>query len=227
MTAASRARPSPGRQSKRGQLRADRTRELVIEETVRCILEEGFAAASTRHIVERANVSWGVIQYHFGDREGLLTAVIDYGFETLVESLNKLADTAQDVTDLRSRAEMLSASAWEMFSTPTAMGALEILIATRAMRGTMDTKKFAGLEDAMARIAGLIDHSTPHANSITTLLWAGPVGMMVARMVMQKPLRAKSGQAALADLIADHVAVRAVPDEKGGGRKPAKRRKGA
>ena len=59
MTAASRARPSPGRQSKRGQLRADRTRELVIEETVRCILEEGFAAASTRHIVERAKVSWG------------------------------------------------------------------------------------------------------------------------------------------------------------------------
>ncbi|MGO9733999.1 TetR/AcrR family transcriptional regulator, partial [Mycobacterium sp.] len=132
MTAASRARPSPGRQSKRGQLRADRTRELVIEETVRCILEEGFAAASTRHIVERAKVSWGVIQYHFGDREGLLTAVIDHGFETLVESLNELADTVQEVTDLRSRAEMLSASAWEMFSTPTAMGALEILIATRA-----------------------------------------------------------------------------------------------
>src|SRR5271168_5424310 len=230
MTTAARDRPLPGRQSrqsKRAQVRADRTRILVIEETIKCIREEGFAAASTRHIVERAGVSWGVIQYHFGDRDGLLTAVIDYGFDTLVESLNELADTAEGVTDARSRAETLSAAAWEMFSTPTAMGALEILIATRAMRGTMDTKKFAGLEDAMARIAGLIDDSTPHANSITTLLWAGPVGMMVARMVMQKPLRAKSGQAALADLIADHVAVRAVPDEKGGGRKPAKRRKGA
>ena len=47
----------------------------MIEETIKCIREEGFAAASTRHIVERAGVSWGVIQYHFGDRDGLLTAV--------------------------------------------------------------------------------------------------------------------------------------------------------
>ena len=45
--------------------------------------------------------------------------------------------------------------------------------------------------------------------------------MMVARMVMQKPLRAKSGQDALADLIADHVAVRAVPDAKSVAGKPA------
>ncbi|GAC1636016.1 MAG: hypothetical protein NVS4B6_03730 [Mycobacterium sp.] len=230
MTAASRARPSPGRQtrqSKRAQVRADRTRDLVIEETIKCIREEGFAAASTRHIVERAGVSWGVIQYHFGDRDGLLTAVIDYGFETLVESLNDIADTVGELTDARSKANTLAAAAWQIFGTPRAMGALEILIATRGMSGALGVKKFAGLQAALARIAGLIDDSTPHADSIATLLWAGPVGVMVAEMVMPRPLHAESGQDAMADLIADHLSVRAAPKSKRVRANSPKRRKGA
>ena len=72
-------RPTTGRQE-----RGDRTRELLIDETVRCIREEGFSAASTRHIIERAGLSWGVIQHHFGDRDGLLTAVIEDAVDRLV-----------------------------------------------------------------------------------------------------------------------------------------------
>ena len=60
---------------------------MVIDETVRCVLEEGFGAASAKHITERAGVTWGVIQYHFGDRDGLLMAVVDRGFGDLLETL--------------------------------------------------------------------------------------------------------------------------------------------
>ena len=60
---------------------------MVIDETVRCVLEEGFGAASAKHITERAGVTWGVIQYHFGDRDGLLMAVVDQGFAQLLETL--------------------------------------------------------------------------------------------------------------------------------------------
>ena len=63
---------APRRPASGSQVRADRTRALVIDETIRCILEEGFAAASAKHITERAGVTWGVVQYHFGDRDGLL-----------------------------------------------------------------------------------------------------------------------------------------------------------
>ncbi len=35
------------------QLRADRTRDRVLDETVRCVVQEGFAAASAKHIAER------------------------------------------------------------------------------------------------------------------------------------------------------------------------------
>lgn len=47
-------RPMNGKQE-----RADRTRAMVIDETVRCVLDEGFGAASAKHITERAGVTWG------------------------------------------------------------------------------------------------------------------------------------------------------------------------
>ena len=68
---------APRRPASGSQLRADRTRALVIDETIRCILEEGFAASSAKHITERAGVTWGVIQHQFGTREALLLEVLD------------------------------------------------------------------------------------------------------------------------------------------------------
>ncbi|PRC52038.1 TetR family transcriptional regulator, partial [Mycobacterium sp. ITM-2017-0098] len=49
---------SPRRPPVGGQARAERTRNAVIDETVRCILEEGFAPPSVRHITDRAGVTW-------------------------------------------------------------------------------------------------------------------------------------------------------------------------
>ena len=192
----------------RAQERGERTRALVIDETIRCIREEGFAAASTRHIIERAGVSWGVIQYYFGDRDGLLSAVIDHAFTTLVASLHQLADTAAEVADPRERAEALTEAAWTVFFSPTCMTALEILIATRALRGTLDTERLAGLSKAIARIATAIGPTTSHAEGIANLVWSGPVGMMVAQMVMTDPLPTAPEQQALAALIADHLDAR-------------------
>lgn len=95
---------APRRSQHKEQEHADHTRELVIDETIRCIHEEGFAAASTPHIIERACVSTGVVPYHFEDRDGLLlTAVIAYAVDALVTSTNDLDDAVDgiDVTHQR------------------------------------------------------------------------------------------------------------------------------
>ena len=81
---------TPRRPANGKQVRADRTRAMVIDETVSCVLEEGFGAASAKHITERAGVTWGVIQYHFGDRDGLLMAVVDSGFSELLAKLREV-----------------------------------------------------------------------------------------------------------------------------------------
>ena len=206
MTIKRRSRPVPRRnKTKRGQERADRTRALVIDETIRCIHEEGFAAASTRHIIDRAGVSWGVIQYHFGDRDGLLTAVLEHSAATLVAALNNLADTAEATTDIAERAESLTSAAWEIIYTPMSTTALEILIATRFMRGTFDMGALEVVTDALSRIIGIIGDDDPNAPGIANLLWASPVGMLVAQMVVSVPLPAEPTRQALSALIRDHL----------------------
>src|ERR1700745_1153957 len=114
-------RAAPRQQAKRAQARADRTQALVMEETIRCVREEGFAAASTRRIIERAGVSWGVIQYHFGDRDGLLAAVIEEGMTNLVDTLEAIIDEAAEIKDGRARADMLTAEVWAALTTPECM----------------------------------------------------------------------------------------------------------
>ena len=59
------------------------TRQRVIEAAIDCILENGFYRASSNAIAERAGVSWGVIQYWFGNRESLMLAVLEEGTERL------------------------------------------------------------------------------------------------------------------------------------------------
>ena len=80
-------RVAPTRPAHGNQARAERTRAMAIDVTVQIVLKEGFAAATGRHIADAAGVTWGVIQYHFGDRDGLLMAVIDRGFGELLHAL--------------------------------------------------------------------------------------------------------------------------------------------
>src|ERR1700749_3381971 len=76
------------------------TRALLIESTLDCILDEGFYRASSNRIAERAGVTWGVIQHHFGTREGLLLAAFDQSMLELIDILES-AEIAGDSFDER------------------------------------------------------------------------------------------------------------------------------
>jgi AcrR family transcriptional regulator len=76
------------------------TRQREIESAIECITEEGFYRASTNAIAERAGLSWGVIQYHFGSRELLMLAVLEEGTRRLVDDLSR-ADIAGETLMVR------------------------------------------------------------------------------------------------------------------------------
>ncbi|OBG78740.1 TetR/AcrR family transcriptional regulator [Mycobacterium sp. E3305] len=195
-----RRRTAPRRPSTGRQQRGDRTRELLIDETVRCIREEGFSAASARHIIERAGVSWGVIQHHFGDRDGLLTAVIEDAVDRLVASLEVLAgEQVMDTQDL-------VRAAWDAFANPKAMAGLEILIATKDLRDGLDEHNLKRLGAALAALITRLNTGAnrEHAVALGLLLWTTPVAMMIAEMFATPPLRPTDAQKAVADLIDAH-----------------------
>jgi AcrR family transcriptional regulator len=195
---------APRRPANGSQLRADRTRALVIDETIRCILEEGFAAASAKHITERAGVTWGVVQYHFGDRDGLLMAVVDKGFAELTEALRELPAAAENVRD---RTEFVVNAAWEAFSSPTSMAALEILIATRAMRDTGASEHLAALGATMAKLGKHIGEGldTRHAAAIGSLIWATLRGLVITQLVVAEHVDSRRDRRALVDMITRYV----------------------
>lgn len=63
-------------------------RERVIDATVQSIIDLGFyRGSSTNEIVRRAGVTWGVIQHHFGNREGLMLAVLQDGARQMIETV--------------------------------------------------------------------------------------------------------------------------------------------
>jgi AcrR family transcriptional regulator len=64
------------------------TRERVIKAAVECIIDLGFyRGSSTNEIARRAGVTWGVIQWYFGNREGLMLAVLEEGASHMVATV--------------------------------------------------------------------------------------------------------------------------------------------
>jgi AcrR family transcriptional regulator len=100
------------------------TRDKVIKAAIRCIYREGFHAAHTNRIAEEAGVSWGVLQYHFGDKDGLLQAVIDDIFDNFAATLET---TTLDGATLQLRIRQLIDVVWTLVSKPEYRVSIAIL----------------------------------------------------------------------------------------------------
>lgn len=101
------------------------TRERVLDAAVRCILEEGFYRASSNRIAASAGVSWGVIQHHFGTREGLLLAVFERSSTRLGEILTGASVTGSDVGE---RLDSLADVIWSHYRQPDFLASVQILL---------------------------------------------------------------------------------------------------
>ena len=192
----------PTRNVARAQPRGDRTRETIIEETIRCINDEGFAAASAKHIAERANVTWGVIQYHFGDRNGLLSAVIAHGFQGFRRAIQSVS--VPDGTS-HQRVEAVVETAWSAFSSPASRASLEILISARSGRDRARVAELEGMARDMRELSGALVGSGVGSGDqravVGELLWATLRGLVMAQMLTPRPIDSTLERALLIDLI--------------------------
>ena len=102
------------------------TRERILAAVVESIAEVGFGQTTASEIARRAGVTWGAVQHHFGDKDGILGAVLEQSFAHLAE---RLADVPADAP-LDARIHLFVQRAWEHFASPHFRSTLEILLHT-------------------------------------------------------------------------------------------------
>ncbi|MCA9605618.1 MAG: TetR/AcrR family transcriptional regulator [Myxococcales bacterium] len=74
-----------------------RTKAALIEAGIALFGERGYRATSLKTVAEQAGITHGVIPFHFGNKEGLLLAVIETCFGRFFESvLRPLSDPSRE-----------------------------------------------------------------------------------------------------------------------------------
>lgn len=98
------------------------TRQRLLEATIDCLAEKGWAAATVSVVAERAGVSRGAAQHHFPTREDLITAALTYMFDTRTDQAMAAAVTESGLA----RTEAVVAGLVESYTSPLFKAALQV-----------------------------------------------------------------------------------------------------
>jgi hypothetical protein len=116
----------------------------------------------------------------------------------LIASLEVLSDpTRATIT------QVLVRGAWEAFANPNAMAGLEILIATKELRASLDPPHLERLGAALTSLIRRLEADSDDDDAVTLglLLWTPPDAMMIAEMFATVPLATEDAQKAVAKMI--------------------------
>ncbi|MFG2426517.1 TetR/AcrR family transcriptional regulator [Streptomyces sp. NPDC048590] len=127
----------------------DSPRRRIVEAAVELLEQGGAAAVSTRAVAAAAGVQPPAIYRHFGDKDGLLEAVAEYGYARFLESKRAQLDPAPEdpVAELRRGWDMVvefGVSRPELFE-----------VMNRASGRGADTAHRAGLDILHGRVRRL------------------------------------------------------------------------
>jgi AcrR family transcriptional regulator len=94
---------SPALQQRRSEQRAQ-VRRAVLDATEALLLEEGEERFSIRRLVERCGYTAPTIYHHFGDKTGLIDALLEERFDRLARQLKRVPRGDDPVQYLRAMA---------------------------------------------------------------------------------------------------------------------------
>ena len=101
------------------------TRARIIAAVVESIAEVGFERTTATEITQRAGVTWGAVQHHFGGKDGILVAVLEASFNRFAEHVEGIE--AKGVS-LEERVSNFVDASWEHFRSRHYRTTFEILL---------------------------------------------------------------------------------------------------
>lgn len=173
---------------------SERTRQAVIDAAIHCLAAEGYHRATSNRIAREAGLTWGVIQYHFGDRKGIYLAVLDVIIDAYVVELDHLASRGEG-QPVRERLNLLVNAVWFLLNQPAYIATMELLInLARDPESGINTHSY--VKRWSQRMAGLWQQIFPefpegHAGSAASrqIFFAALRGFIDNRLIGQWPKR--------------------------------------
>jgi AcrR family transcriptional regulator len=197
-----RARPGPRPHGRRSHAeRTAETRARILAATFECIAELGFQRTTAQEITRRAGVTWGAVQHHFGDKDGILLAVLDDSFRSFAA---RLEDVPLEGTSLAERASLFLDRAWQHFSSREYASTFEILldhVRRPDLSPARERSWQARMFQAWDRVWRRVFHDAPISRARRRLLQHYTVSVLsglAAVLLLEGPdARARDGELAL------------------------------
>lgn len=81
---------------RRTRAEMEETRSALLATARQCFAEHGYAAAAMDELTAKAGLTRGALYHHFGDKKGLLAAVVDQIDAEMDQRLQAISDSAAD-----------------------------------------------------------------------------------------------------------------------------------
>ncbi len=187
------------------QDRSRATRQRLLAATIDCLADMGWAAATVAVVAERAGVSRGAAQHHFPTREDLITAALEYMFDTRMSQSKaeaaalRTASEAAGSTPVEQdlgRTEAVVSQLVESYTGPLFKAALQVW--THAAADPVMRERIVPLEARFGRVSHRlavealgVDDSDPVAHHLVQATLDMARGLGLADVLTDDSLRRK------------------------------------
>jgi AcrR family transcriptional regulator len=149
--------------------RRERTRTALLDATIDCLVELGYARTSMQEICHRAGVSKGAAQHHFADKAALMAAAVEH---LTTRRMTALAESLHGVPAGRDAIPAVVDLLWAGYSGALATAATELWVAARtdpALRAAIRPVDRALGRAALDGVAALVGDLPKE--QVETLFW--------------------------------------------------------
>src|SRR5271163_3574971 len=152
--------------------RSAETRRRLLDATVACLFERGYAGTTTTEIATRAGVSRGAQLHHFPKKDELVVSALEHVFELRLREMS--AAIAEPPPGSREhRLSMVLDAMWPMFKGPTFYAWLELVVASRtdpALNNAVRTASMRFGEGFRIGLAALLDWPAGREDKLADLI---------------------------------------------------------
>ena len=137
------------------------TQDKIINALIGLIREDGYAAASSTAIAQRAGVTWGAVQHHFGSKDDILAEVLERSHRKFQQTLGATRFTTGTPS---ARVAKYVDVAWEHYRGDEYMATMEILLASRGVGRATDEPSIKRSRAEHLALARRIFHDSSASN---------------------------------------------------------------